>query len=510
VKPPPFTYHRPGSVDQTLHLLGTLGPDAKVLAGGQSLMPLLNLRLARPAHVVDINGLHDELGRIELVGEHLHIGPLVRQERLRTDPLVTNHAPLVAEAVRWIGHRAIRARGTLGGSLAHADPAAELPLVAVAIDSDIVVRGVGSERTIRAQDFFEGHFSTALGDDELLVEWRLPTLGERRWGFAELARRRGDFALVLVAAVLALDDDGVVTSCRIAAGAISSIPALLDEAGFVLVGRRPDRASVADTARAAAAACRPSSDVHASADYRKAMVEVLVRRALAEALNRGPAPAPASAHTAASAPTPSAPTPSAPTPRARGPLAPSLQVDGGTHSGEEPRRPPELLDVNGPVIVSLRVNGQPAAIAVPARRTLADAVRDELGLTGTHLGCEHGVCGACTVLLDDRPVRSCLMLAVQAEGREITTIEGVAPAGGRLHPVQEAFRTHHGLQCGFCTPAMVLATVDLLARIPHPSPGEVREELSGNICRCTGYMKVVESVLAAGRALEGRPPRPTP
>jgi carbon-monoxide dehydrogenase small subunit len=166
--------------------------------------------------------------------------------------------------------------------------------------------------------------------------------------------------------------------------------------------------------------------------------------------------------------------------------------------------------VNGPVIVSLRVNGQPAAIAVPARRTLADAVRDELGLTGTHLGCEHGVCGACTVLLDDRPVRSCLMLAVQAEGREITTIEGVAPAGGRLHPVQEAFRTHHGLQCGFCTPAMVLATVDLLARIPHPSPGEVREELSGNICRCTGYMKVVESVLAAGRALEGRAPRPTP
>lgn len=399
VKPPPFTYHRPGSVDQTLHLLDTLGPDIKVLAGGQSLMPLLNLRLARPAHVVDINGLADELGRIELVGERLHVGPLVRQERLRTDPLLTAHAPLVGEAVRWIGHRAIRARGTLGGSLAHADPAAELPVVAVALDSDIVVRGVRGERTARAEDFFEGHFSTALGDDELLVEWCLPALGERRWGFAELARRRGDFALVLVAVVLALDGDGVVTSCRIAAGAISSIPALLDEAGFVLIGRRPDRAAVADTARAAAAGCRPSSDVHASADYRKAMVEVLVRRALAQALTRPSAAAPASVPEASSAPKASGSPTSAPTPHARADQAPSLPVDGGVHAGLQ-RRSAELLDVKGPVIVSLRVNGQPAAMAVPARRTLADALRDELGLTGTHLGCEHGVCGACTVLLD--------------------------------------------------------------------------------------------------------------
>jgi len=146
--------------------------------------------------------------------------------------------------------------------------------------------------------------------------------------------------------------------------------------------------------------------------------------------------------------------------------------------------------------VQLTVNGATRTVEVEPRKTLADAIREDVGLTGTHLGCEQGVCGACTVLLDDEPVRSCLMFAVQAEGHQIRTIEGVAQ-DGQLHPIQEAFSEYHGLQCGFCTPGMILASLHLLETNPAPTVDEIKEELGGNLCRCTGYIKIVEAVQAA-------------
>ncbi|WP_420613955.1 (2Fe-2S)-binding protein [Candidatus Spongiisocius sp.] len=150
--------------------------------------------------------------------------------------------------------------------------------------------------------------------------------------------------------------------------------------------------------------------------------------------------------------------------------------------------------------VVLNVNGAGRSVSVEPRKTLADAIREDLGLTGTHLGCEHGVCGACTVLMDGEVVRSCLMLAVQAGGAEITTIEGIGQ-GDDLHPMQQAFSEYHGLQCGFCTPGMILAGIDVVSRNPDPSRQEIREEMGGNICRCTGYQKIVESVQAAAAAM---------
>jgi carbon-monoxide dehydrogenase small subunit len=153
-------------------------------------------------------------------------------------------------------------------------------------------------------------------------------------------------------------------------------------------------------------------------------------------------------------------------------------------------------------VLSLRVNGEEHRLEVEPRRLLADVLRDDLGLTGTHLGCEQGACGACTVLLDGSAVRSCLLFAVQAEGAEVTTVEALA-SGGALHPLQEAFRDHHALQCGFCTPGMLLAAVDLVARNPSPAADEVREELSGNLCRCTGYQRIVEAVLDAAARMRG-------
>ena len=151
--------------------------------------------------------------------------------------------------------------------------------------------------------------------------------------------------------------------------------------------------------------------------------------------------------------------------------------------------------------ISVSVNGARREAEVPVRLTLADFLRHTLELTGTHLGCEHGVCGACTVLLDGRAVRSCLLLAVQANGRELTTIEGLAPQTGGLHPLQEAFRDHHGLQCGFCTPGMLTTLVEFLRENPDPTPEEVRVAISGNLCRCTGYQGIVDAALAAAKRL---------
>ena len=152
------------------------------------------------------------------------------------------------------------------------------------------------------------------------------------------------------------------------------------------------------------------------------------------------------------------------------------------------------------VAITLNVNGRNQTTLAEPREILADVLRDRLGLTGTHLGCEHGVCGACTVLLDGEMVRSCLLFAVQAQGAEITTIEGLEE-NGELHPMQKAFSEYHGLQCGFCTPGMILAGIDLLKRNPDPTADEVRDDMGGNICRCTGYQKIVESVLGAAREM---------
>jgi aerobic carbon-monoxide dehydrogenase small subunit len=155
--------------------------------------------------------------------------------------------------------------------------------------------------------------------------------------------------------------------------------------------------------------------------------------------------------------------------------------------------------------ISLTVNGTRYQQTVEVRLTLADFLRQHLGLTGTHLGCEHGVCGACTILLDGRSARSCLMLAVQTDGHAITTVEGIAPGPDALHPLQEAFRTHHGLQCGFCTPGMLTTLVELLRDNPDPSEAEVRVAISGNLCRCTGYQGIVDATLDAARRMRAAP-----
>ena len=285
MKPPPFEYHAPETVNEALALLTQHGDEAKALAGGQSLIPVLNFRLARPAVLVDLNRI-DALRGIEANGS-LTIRAMTRQREAERSAAIAQRAPLLTEALGWVAHPQIRTRGTIGGSVAHADPAAELPAVMLALDARFRLRRGSTERTLRADEFFTGLFTTALAVDELLVAIEIPAPAPRTGSaFVEVARRHGDFALVGVAAMVELDDSGLCRAVRLAY--VNAGPGPFRSAGAerALQGQRFEREVLRAAADAAVADARPGSDVHASADYRRQLVRVLTERALGSAVAR--------------------------------------------------------------------------------------------------------------------------------------------------------------------------------------------------------------------------------
>jgi aerobic carbon-monoxide dehydrogenase medium subunit len=284
MKPAPFDYFAPRTIAETVAALAQHGDDAKVLAGGQSLVPMLNLRLARPAVLVDINGVA-ELDSLREADGWVHIGALKRQAAV--ERWADTHLPLMAEALRAVGHAAIRNRGTVAGSVAHADPASELPALLLCLDGAAVARGPGGDRVIPAGELFRAPLTTSLRPDELVTEVRFslprPDAG---WGFAEVARRHGDFALVGAAALLWLDGAGRVDGARLALFGVGGTPVRGSAAEALLTGQAPSAERIREAARAAAAALRPDGDLHASAGYRSEVAAVLAERTLTAALER--------------------------------------------------------------------------------------------------------------------------------------------------------------------------------------------------------------------------------
>lgn len=287
MKPAAFDYFAPGSTDEALALLDEHGDAAKPLAGGQSLIPAMNFRLARPQVLVDLNRAAD-LSYIRSGKGGLAVGAMTRQRAVERSDLVGRGAPLLAEAMPWIAHPQIRNRGTVGGSLAHADPSAELPAVALALEARLRARSAAGERSIAVADFFKGMLETALEPGELLVEILIPLLPPRTGtAFLEVARRHGDYALVGVAVVVTLDARDRCQAARVALLSVGDGPVLAVEAGRTLVGQ--NRSDEVLRSAADAAATRdvdPPSDIHASAAYRRQLVAVLTRRALERAFER--------------------------------------------------------------------------------------------------------------------------------------------------------------------------------------------------------------------------------
>jgi CO/xanthine dehydrogenase FAD-binding subunit len=289
VRPAPFDYVAPRAVEEALDLLARHGDEAKLLAGGQSLVPMMNMRLVRPAVLVDLNRVA-ALGTLREDAGGLRLGALVRQHALERDGRVARAAPLLAEAAPLIGHLQTRARGTVGGSLVHADPAAELPACMIALDAVFHLRSARASRACRAGDFFRGLLTTALEPDELLTEIELPGPAAPRTGhgFAEVARRHGDFALVGACAVLGLDAGGVCRAARLVIFGAGDRPHLA-RAGAALIGERPASARLADVGRAGAGEIDARDDLHATAAYRRHVAAGLAARALGQAAARAEA-----------------------------------------------------------------------------------------------------------------------------------------------------------------------------------------------------------------------------
>jgi carbon-monoxide dehydrogenase medium subunit len=283
VKPAPFEYFDPRTVDEAVALLERHGDDVKVLAGGQSLVPMLALRLARPAAVIDVNRVAG-LDGLRQDGAMLSVGALVRQRAL--ERWAAERAPLLGTAIRHVGHVAIRTRGTVAGSIAHADPASELPALLLCLDGSVVARSRRGTRTIAAREFFQGPLTTALAADELVTEtrWTLPP-AHAGWGFREMARRQGDFALVGVAAVVTLAG-GVVADARVAIFGAAPTPLRARETERTLTGQAVTAGVLADAAQRATAGLDAVSDIHAPAGYRVSVTRTLAARALADAAAR--------------------------------------------------------------------------------------------------------------------------------------------------------------------------------------------------------------------------------
>jgi len=283
VKPAKFAYHAPSSLDEAVSLLQRYAGEARVLAGGQSLIPMMNFRIAAPAALVDLNRMPD-LDYIRQEGGVVRIGAMTRQRKLEFSPVIAERLPLLRDAIKLVGHLPTRSRGTIGGSLAHADPAAELPMMLQVLEGEVVARGPAGERVIKAGEFFRSLLTTALTAEEILIEVRFPVmLAGARYAVEEFARRHGDFAICAVAAVLQCDGNRC-TKARLATGGTGPVPLRLEAAEAVLEQKGLSEAAVEEATEAAARAVEPMADQNGSAEFRRHLARVLTGRVLRKAI----------------------------------------------------------------------------------------------------------------------------------------------------------------------------------------------------------------------------------
>ena len=286
MKPPPFAYHDPSNLEEAVALLERYGDEAKVLAGGQSLMPLLNFRLSYPSALIDINRVSD-LSYIKQEDGKICIGALTRQRTIEFSDLIQTQLPLLHEATILVGHLPIRTRATIGGSLAHADPAAEYPTAAIALDAELIIQGPNGQHVLSAKEFFLSYLTTALAPNEVLAEIRLPpSPSGSGWAFEEFARRHGDFAVVGIAAVIDADGEQC-RRARLAAAGAGPTPIRLRDAEDILIQEGVSEQAIQRAAEKATELIEPDNDIHASADFRRHLTQVLTRRAVKRAIERG-------------------------------------------------------------------------------------------------------------------------------------------------------------------------------------------------------------------------------
>ncbi len=497
------TYYTPTSVDEALRLLAEYGPEARIIAGGTDLLVELQRGVRRTRVLIDVTRIGG-LDQVRLDDAGLvHIGPTVTHNLAVASDLLAERGFPLALACWRVGTPQLRNRGTVTGNLITASPANDTITALWALDARLTLRSVRSERILSFTDFYQGVRQTALAPDEMVTDVTFPALGSNQHGvFAKLGLRRTHaIALVNAAAVLTFDEsanlriancelrianqrisESTVTQAYITLGSVAPTIVRVPEAEGALVGETLSEENIAEAADLAAYVAAPIDDIRAGADYRRETVRVLVRRALTRLRDT--------------------------TERTEFPTAPPMLW--GCTKGRFPRLAGKTVchRDGGTEPIECTVNGENVVVQGAGGKTLLEMLRDDLGLTGTKEGCGEGECGACTVWMDGVAVLACLVPAPRAHGTHIVTVEGLAHppqpplrGGEQLHPIQQAFIEEGAIQCGYCTPGFIMAGASLLEEIPHPTREQIVAGLTGNLCRCTGYYKIVRAI---EKAAEGK------
>ena len=471
------TYHQSTTLSDALALLAEHGADARIIAGGTDLIIELERGVRHQQVLIDVTRIPD-LNRIALdqAAAGFMLGPLVTHASVTASPLLVERAFPLARACWEVGAPQIRNRGTVAGNVITASPANDTITPLWALDGAVTLSSQArGERRLPFDQFFRGVRRTALEADEMLTGIHLRALpATARGTFIKLGLRRAQaISLVNVAVVLDFDSaalgpvsDRAVTGARIALGSVAPTIVRAKDAEASLIGQPLSDRTIVAAAELAVQAAHPIDDVRASADYRTSMIGVLVERALRQ-LRAG-------------------------TERDGWPATPILLRSPVT-SHQSSVISDQSFVVDHASRITLTLNGAPATLENAAGKTLLRALRENAHMTGVKEGCAEGECGACTVWLDGEAVMACLVPAERAAGCDVVTVEGLA-ADDSLHAVQSAFVSAGGVQCGYCTPGLLMSAAKLLEECPDPTVGDIQQALAGNLCRCTGYAKVVAAV----------------
>jgi len=462
------TVIRPVRLADALDALAAHGGDARIVAGGTDVLVELQRGVKPTATLIDVSALH-ELKYVRRDGDIVRIGGLATHNDVLAAPFARDAMLPLAQACIEVGAPQIRARGTIAGNLVTASPANDMIAPLIALDAGVTLRSSRGERVVALRDFFTGFRTTQLRSDELISEITFRALdGATRGIFLKLGLRRAQAISVIdIAAVVARAADGSVREARIALGCLAPTVVRAPSAERAVIGRPLDATTCAAAGRAACDDAAPIDDIRGSAAYRTTTLAALVARALERIADGREADG----------------FPDRPVLLA----TPATRASATTFDGT----------------IETCINGEPRTLARAQHKTLLNALRENAGLTGAKEGCAEGECGACTVWLDGAAVMACLVPASQAHEASITTIEGLA-RGDELHPLQQAFIDCGAVQCGFCIPGMIMAGAKLLDEREAPSLDDHQAAISGNICRCTGYRKILDAMEAAARASAAR------
>lgn len=465
-------YYSVSSLDEALALLDEYGDRARVVAGGTDLI----IEMERGQHpqlkvLIDITRVKG-LDQISLHGSTIRLGPLVTHNHVVGSPLIRRRALPLAQASWEVGAPQIRNRATIAGNLITASPANDTITPLIAMNAELTLASADGERSLALKDFYTGFRQTDLRPNELLSAISLPAFDDGERGvFLKLGLRRAQaISVVDVAVVLRRDKSGAITSARIALGSVAATIISAPLAEDFLIGKVLTAESIAEAGRLASLSAKPIDDIRGSAEYRSEMVKILVVRALRQL-----------AQDELETGLPDNP------PMLWGKDAARVQEGLKAQIKHTPDTPIESI-----------INGQRRLVLTGQHKSLLHWLRDDVKLPGTKEGCAEGECGACTVFLDDVAVMACMVHAPRAQAAEIVTVEGLQQKQ-ELHPIQSAFIQEAAVQCGYCTPGFLMAGAKLLEEMDSPNPEQINCSISGNLCRCTGYYKIVQAFEAASK-----------